>query len=141
MMLAFWILPLYCSLNIYIPSYGKSQKENWSKSTLTLVNVYDALIACEVAHPDIVMRQVIVETMWLKCKNCSKDLNNLFGFFLNGKYVEFDSWFESVMYYKQWQDSYYKGGDYYAFLLSIGYATSEKYERTLKQVILPEFNS
>jgi hypothetical protein len=141
MMLAFWILPLYFSLNIYTPSYGKSQKENWSKTNLTLANVYDALIACEIEHPDVVMRQVIVETMWLKCENCSKETNNLFGFFLNGKYVEFDSWFESVMYYKQWQDSYYKGGDYYAFLLSIGYATSEKYERTLKQVILPEFNS
>jgi hypothetical protein len=141
MLFAFWILPLYCSFNIYTPSYGKSQKENWSNSALTLANVYDALIACEIAHPDVVMRQVIVETMWLKCKNCSKEVNNLFGFFLNGKYIEFDSWFESVIYYKQWQDSYYKGGDYYDFLNSIGYATSEKYERTLKQVILPEFNN
>jgi hypothetical protein len=55
--------------------------------------------------------------------------------------MKFDSWFESVMYYKYWQETYYKGGDYFAFLKSIGYATSTKYERTLKQVILPEFNS
>lgn len=141
MLLAFWSLPVYFSLNIYTPGYGKSQKENWSKTDLTLENVYDALLALDIEHPDVVMRQVIVETMWLKCENCSKQTNNLFGFYLNGKYMEFDSWFESVMYYKVWQETYYKdkSKDYYLFLGSSGYATSQKYVYTLKGVILPDF--
>jgi hypothetical protein len=138
LLLSFWILPLYFSLQLHTPIYGKSQEHFWAKSSLSLENVYAALIVSGVEHPEIVMRQVIVETMWLKCKNCSAQFNNLFGFYLNGKYMKFDSWYESVMYYKKWQTEYYKGGDYYAFLNRIGYATSGNYTNTLKQVILPE---
>lgn len=141
LLLSFWILPLYLALHTYTPTYGKSPETSFAKSNLTLENVYASLLASGIEHPEIVMRQVIVETMWLKCDNCSKQFNNIFGFYLNGKYMEFDSWYDSVLYYKQWQKSYYKGGDYYQFLVNIGYATSENYTRTLKGVILPEFES
>lgn len=35
----------------------------------------------EIKHKEIVYKQVIQETRWLKCTNCSLDYNNLFGFY------------------------------------------------------------
>lgn len=136
------IIPAYLALQVYTPVKANTNpKVIISKSPLSLENVYAALILNDVKHPEVVMRQIIVETMWLRCENCSKEYNNLFGFYLNGDYIKFENWYESVQYYKTWQDQYYKEGDYYQFLARIGYATSEKYIQTLKGVILPEFNS
>ena len=106
---------------------------------LTLENVYSELIANEVSHPDIVIRQVIAETNWLRCKNCSMQFNNIFGFYTRNGYLRFDNWVESVKYYKNWQDSFYKGGDYYGFLQRIGYATAPGYLNLLRQIIPPDF--
>lgn len=105
---------------------------------LTLENVYKELIRKEIQHPEIVIRQVIAETQWLKCRNCSKQFGNLFGFTTKNGYLKFDNWVASVTYYKQWQDAYYKGGDYYQFLHRIGYATAPNYIRLLKQIRLPQ---
>ena len=64
----------------------------------------------EIKHAEIVLKQIRLETGNLKCTGCSLDYNNLFGFFYKGSYLKFDSWQESVDYYKRWQDKYYKGG-------------------------------
>jgi hypothetical protein len=100
---------------------------------LTLDNVRAELEKQGIQHTEIVMRQVIVETGWLKCTHCSLVSNNLFGFMTKNGYLKFEHWTESVAYYKKWQDSYYKGGDYYAFLDKIGYAraTYASYLRSL----------
>jgi hypothetical protein len=60
--------------------------------------------------------------------------NNLFGFKKN-RYLSFDSWQESVLYYKKWQAKYYKDPDedYYNFLVRIKYATN-KYPMHLKKI-------
>jgi hypothetical protein len=107
--------------------------------TLTLENVYKQLLASGIKHPDIVIRQVIAETNWLRCKHCSLQFNNLFGFYTKKGYMRFDDWTQSVDYYKTWQDSFYKGGDYYSFLQRIGYATATGYLTLLKQIIPPDF--
>jgi hypothetical protein len=89
---------------------------------LNLENVKKELERQQIQHADIVLRQVIVETGWLKCTHCSLQNNNIFGFMTSAGYLKFEDWTEGVAYYKRWQDKYYKGGDYYDFLDRIGYA-------------------
>lgn len=101
---------------------------------LNLENVKQAIIDAGIKNPDVVLRQAILETGWLKCTNCSLGTNNLFGFFYKGKYLSFENWVESVEYYKWWQDQLYTGGDYYEFLRRVGYATAPNYIRELKNL-------
>ena len=98
--------------------------------------VYEEIVSLGIKHPDIVLRQAIVETGWFKCHNCSMDRNNLFGWYYKGKYLRFNTWQESIAYYKRWQDRHYKGGDYYKFLERKRFAMATGYVRTLKRVKL-----
>ena len=97
----------------------------------------DDLIYYEVKHPDIVLKQAILETGWFKSEYCVKR-HNLFGFYdsKNKTYMTFNTWQESVIYYKNWQDKRYKGGDYYQFLSNIGYTYKgdTMYSHYLKQI-------
>jgi flagellum-specific peptidoglycan hydrolase FlgJ len=96
---------------------------------LTLKNVRRELNRIGVKHTDIVMKQVRLETGNLKhVKN-----NNLFGFRGNDGYLKFNTWQDAVQYKKEWQDKRYKGGNYYEFLLEIGYASDTSYINKLKQ--------
>ena len=101
---------------------------------LTPENVYAELEKLGVEHPEIVLKQSILETGWYECEHCSLKHNNIFGFRYKKKYLEFESWVDGVAYYKKWQDKRYKGGDYYKFLKTIGYATSTTYISKLKQI-------
>lgn len=101
---------------------------------LTPENVYYQLEKFDIKHPEIVLRQSILETGWYKCEYCSLEHNNIFGFRYKKKYLEFNNWVEAVKYYKKWQDKRYKGGDYYTFLKNIGYATSKTYISKLKSI-------
>ncbi|CAG5080817.1 glucosaminidase domain-containing protein [Parvicella tangerina] len=103
---------------------------------LTPENVYAQLEKFEIRHPEIVLRQSILETGWYGCKYCSLEHNNIFGFRYKKKYLEFNNWVEAVKYYKKWQDKRYKGGDYYTFLKKVGYATSKTYISKLKSIKL-----
>lgn len=87
-----------------------------------------------IQHVDIVMKQVILETGWLQCTNCSLDHNNIFGFRWKKKYLEYPDWRRSVYYMKWWQNRHYKGGDYYQFLVDRGYATDEEYVDKVKSI-------
>ncbi len=101
---------------------------------LTPENVYAELERLDVKHPEIVLRQSILETGWYECEYCSLEGNNIFGFRYKKKYIQFDNWVEGVAYYKKWQDKRYKGGDYYNFLREVGYATSKTYISKLKSI-------
>ncbi len=101
---------------------------------LTPENVYAHLERLGVKHPEIVLKQSILETGWYECEHCSLKHNNIFGFRYKKKYLKFDNWIEGVEYYKRWQDERYDGGDYYGFLKNIGYATSRTYISKLKQI-------
>lgn len=101
---------------------------------LTPENVFAHLERLGVKHPEIVLKQSILETGWYKCDYCSLKHNNIFGFRYKKKYLQFDTWVEGVEYYKKWQDKRYQGGDYYGFLKDIGYATSRTYISKLKQI-------
>lgn len=102
---------------------------------LTIENLALEMERVGIQHVDIVLSQAVLETGWFKCNNCSFQYNNLFGFLYKGKYLRFDNWKESVAYYKWWQDQLYKdGGDYYAFLKKVGYATAPDYNQKLQSV-------
>lgn len=98
--------------------------------------VYDTLVAYGILHPNIVMKQVILETGHLKCTNCSLDHNNIFGFRYKKEYLEFDNWVDSVIYLKKWQirKGYVKGENYYDFLVDVGYATDSIYINKVKEI-------
>jgi hypothetical protein len=90
---------------------------------------------CEknIKHADIVMRQVIMETGWLRSKFLMSR-NNLFGF-RRKYYMSFENWRESVDYYKNWQDKYFREGEesYEEFLSRVRYG-SRKYVRYLMKI-------
>lgn len=107
-------------------------------SVLNIENVWKQLLKDSIQHPQIVMRQIIQETGWLKSNLC-KTHNNLFGFRTDKGYLKFDSWQESIAYYKRWQQCRYKGGDYYQFLVRIKYAGDPEYINRLKKIKLPSY--
>ena len=119
-----YLLPI---ILITLMLIGKAQAQD-------TLQVKALLEAYGVKHVDIVVRQSVVETGWYKCTNCSLDKNNLFGFFYKGKYLEFETWQDSVKEYAVWQRRFYKGGDYHVFLKRIGYAEDPNYIHKLKTV-------
>lgn len=110
-----------------------------SSNDLTIQNLYLELVKQDVKHPEIVLRQSILETGWFKSYSCKKR-HNLFGFWYKGKYKEFDTWKQSVTYYKKWQTKHYKNQDlnYYDFLVKRGYAADPNYISKLKSIKLPK---
>lgn len=100
--------------------------------TLTSENVYKEILENNIQFPKIVLMQSIIETGHYKSRLC-KEQNNLFGFGGPGKFMKFDSWKSCIKFYKKYQDKYYQGGDYFKFLLDIGFADGEEYIKMLKR--------
>lgn len=107
------------------------------KPRLTVQKVCAYIMELKIQHPEIVLKQSVLETGWYKSKFLMSR-NNLFGFRYKGKYMRFSSWKKSVEYYQRWQKRHYKkpSEDYYAFLLRIKYANGEIYNTTLKTIRL-----
>ena len=103
--------------------------------TPSIQEVYAQLICSGMKYPDIVLRQVIWETGWLKSKHMMHK-NNRFGFRHSKKYMHFTSWQESIEYYKNWQAKHYTkpDEDYYTFLIRVHYAQSKSYISSLKSL-------
>lgn len=109
---------------------------NWSN-----IEMYMSEIG--IREPEIVKAQIRHETGNLTSRFC-REQNNLFGMRLarsrettaigEGNHMaKYRSWQESLLDYKIWQDSFYKGGDYYQFLSRHGYATDPYYLWKLKR--------
>ena len=87
-----------------------------------------------IPHPHIVLAQARLETGNFTSRRCRRD-HNLFGIKHNGKYARYSHWKESVTDYKQCISNRYKGGDYYAFLRRIGYASDPNYIGKVKHIV------
>ena len=96
-------------------------------------NVLIILKCKNIPHPEIVLRQSILETGHYKSKLC-RTHNNIFGIRKNNKYAKYNSWVECIDDYKKRITSRYKGGDYYNFLKRINYAEDDTYINKLKQI-------
>lgn len=104
----------------------------------TVDSVYKELVKQGIKNPKIVLAQSIEETGWYKCINCSLSRNNIFGFWYKKKYLEFNTWQESVGYYARWQNRHYTESsyeDYYEFLIKRNYASNPKYISNLKKIV------
>ena len=80
--------------------------------------------ACEyfgLKHSEVVVAQSILETGHYHSENCIKH-NNLFGLYNSrrGQYYKFDTWWKSVIAYRDMIQYRYKDGDYYEWLKKIG---------------------
>ena len=110
------------------------EKSIKSVPKLTLENVYQEIILKNIKFPNIVMRQVVWETKWLNCTNCSLNSNNLFGFTSKNGLMTFKTWVDCIDYYKKWQTDRHveKYDNYYTFLVDSHYALGESYNNALR---------
>ena len=113
-----------------IDSVENKQKEAFS---VNQSSVYNMICIADIKHPDIVLRQAVLETGHFK-SNVLKKNNNLFGFHNGKEYLKFKTIFDSCIYYKEWQKHHYFGGDYYVFLNEYKYASDSNYVNVLKQI-------
>jgi hypothetical protein len=122
-------LTLYVAAMLYL-SFGNLQAQ---QQRPTADEVFQYLCEKGIAHPEIVIRQAILETGWFKAPFLMSR-NNIFGF-RTRQYMSFPSWQACADYYKQWQDKRYKdpSEDYYKFLVRVRYAVSS-YPTHLKKV-------
>jgi hypothetical protein len=100
-----------------------------------LDSIFDYICACELHHKDIVFRQVIWETGWLRGEKMMS-INNLFGFRVRN-YLTFNSWQESIDYYRNWQERHYTNPqeDYYKFLVRIKFS-NHRYPGHLRKLTI-----
>lgn len=96
------------------------------------------LVACEyygVKYPSIVTAQAILESGNFKSQ-VFKKYNNPFGLYNSAteSYYKFNHWTDAILAYQTMIEYKYKGGDYYSFLDSIGYATDQDYIRKVKAI-------
>lgn len=87
-----------------------------------------------IKHQHIVYAQAKLESGNFKSKYFLEK-NNLFGFRTKNGYLSFEDWKDCCAYYKKWQDKKYKGGNYYQFLVNIGYAEDSIYIQKLKSCL------
>lgn len=87
-----------------------------------------------IPHAHIVLAQARLETGNFRSDRCRRD-HNLFGMKSGRRYAKYGHWRESVKDYKQRISSRYKGGDYYAFLRRIGYASDPNYIGKVKHIV------
>lgn len=108
-------------------------------------DIYNYLVLCDIQHPEVVMKQIKLETGYFTSR-IYKDQNNLFGlkYAYNRPTTAYDknskngsaiyhSWKHSVIDYYLYQNKYYKGGDYYSFLAK-SYAQDTMYVRKLRLI-------
>lgn len=95
------------------------------------VELFQELINSNIKFSDIVLKQAFLETGTFTSYSFS-NRHNLFGFQGQNGYLEFKDWKECVKYCKEWQDKYYKGGDYYDFLEKLPYAQDSTYVSVLR---------
>lgn len=104
------------------------------RESLTKENVLAEIKRQGIPHPHIVAAQAVHETGHFTSKLC-KTNRNLFGMKKGNSYRKYDSWQESVADYKRLISKRYTGGDYYAFLQKIGYASDENYVDRVRKYV------
>ena len=115
------------------------------QTLLTWSNIDSYMSEIDIQESEVVKAQIRHETGNLTSRLCLEQ-NNLFGMRLarvrvttaigEGNHMAiYRTWQESLLDYKIWQDTFYKGGDYCIFLSKHGYATDPYYLWKLKRLI------
>ena len=139
LLLGYYVFPKQQSNNttlkikmIVIKDSVKVQKT--SMLPLNEKNLKKVLKENNIHHSNIVLAQAKLETGNFTSKVC-KSKGNLFGLRKGNKYRQYSHWTESVLAYKRLIQSRYKGGNYLAFLNTIGYAEDPNYLSKLKSML------
>ena len=160
------IITFLNSGELYAPnlnSQDKEQKEQNKERTVRLEelmsvefsesNLRELLVLLEASHPDIVIKQMKLETSWFTSR-VFKEFNNLAGMHFprvrdsysyeygiadNGRRVaKYRSWQSSVLDYLLLVNYYeqlgYDSSNYYKFLSDIGYCEGNQYTNILKSM-------
>ena len=101
---------------------------------LNETNLKEELTKNKIPHANIVLAQAKLES-----GNFKSDLvhthQNIFGLKKGNRYRRYSHWTECVKDYKKCISNRYDGGDYYAFLDRIGYASYPNYTELLKNIV------
>lgn len=135
--LSFWLIVFAIFLCLLVGALNKCH----SQTKEELIDYMDML---GVKHSEIVLKQCLLETGNLT-SDIFKENHNLFGMKeakqrtttalgTNRNHAYYVNWKASIIDYLLFQRKYYKGGDYYEFLESYGYATSKNYIKKLKEI-------
>ena len=98
----------------------------------TIEQVRQELIKQNIPHYNIVLAQARLETGNFTSRLCKVN-HNLFGIKHGRRYARYSDWRQSIADYKKRISSRYKGGDYYQFLIRIGYAKDKQYVSKLRK--------
>lgn len=147
------------AMTVTLNSTSKTQTEMNLRNVM--VQYYDkplnqetlasAIVETEISHTEIVYRQAMLESGYLRSNLCKRH-HNIFGMkhprrrktTSNGKtksgYATFPSWIHSVVDYKYWQldrkiDCL---TDYLSYLQKNRYSTNPKYTSKLKGIFIPK---
>lgn len=147
-----WLIPI-CGLLLLAAAWndwlgaGQPDMQKWEGNKAKVAkfdfkdNKFDTaslrreLLILDIECQDIVYAQARLETGNFTSKLFLKN-NNLFGFKnKKGQWMKFSDWKSCCKYYKDWQAKRYKGGDYYQFLVKIGYAEDTSYIKKVKKCL------
>jgi len=129
---------------VFVPTVEDGFLEPLIGDRLCLENVSLYLDSIGVHHSDIVVKQAILETGWLKSYS-ARHRNNLFGL-TNGKTRKlfvFSNWKQSCIGYRDMVQYKYKkmgydvdagDNDYYKWLVDVHYASDPQYINKLKHI-------
>ena len=109
---------------------------NWKERELTMLNLLEVIREVGLSNGLIVLAQALLETGHFSSNVC-KEYNNLFGLYdsKNREYFRFNRWEDSVVAYQRMIQYRYKGGNYFQFLKSIGYAEDPRYIVKLARMV------
>ena len=109
---------------------------NWNERELTMLNLLEVIREVGLSNGLIVLAQALLETGHFSSSVC-KEYNNLFGLYdsKNREYFRFNRWEDSVVAYQRMIQYRYKGGNYFQFLKSIGYAEDPRYIVKLARMV------
>jgi hypothetical protein len=119
---------------MYLPS-SMTDEDFHGFAELNIDNLLSVLEKYNVKEKRIVLAQALLETGYFSSPLCMES-HNLFGLRhpSDGSYYTFNNWEESVKAYHDDVQYKYNGGNYYAFLKSIGYAEDRNYTSKVRKI-------
>ena len=101
---------------------------------LNETNLKEELAKNKIPHANIVLAQAKLESGNFK-SDLVRTHQNIFGLKKGNRYRRYSHWTECVKDYKKCISNRYDGGNYYAFLNRIGYASHPNYTGLLKDMV------
>lgn len=141
-------------VKIELEEHRQYELAKLESSELSIDNVAAYLSLLNIDNKDIIFKQILLESGWLKSQ-LTLEYNNLLGMKLpsvrptvaTGKalgHATYNHWTDSIKDYILWQNYWTESGlsthDYYQFLSQVGYATATYYIPTLKRMDIEEYS-